>query len=83
MFPFEVERGERSAYHAPGEGANMLYNITVHVDESDKEFLETPDSKLAMEQTIYRLIHSLKQMHFERQSRVQPLSRGYQGIQKT
>jgi hypothetical protein len=61
----------------------MEYTITVFVDEGDKEFLDTPDSKLAMQQSIYRLIHSLKQAHFERQSRVQPLSRGYQGIQKT
>lgn len=60
----------------------MEYNITVHIDEGDREFLETPDSKLAMQQHIYRLIHSLKQAHFERQSRVQPMSRGYQGIQK-
>ena len=60
----------------------MEWNITVHIDEGDKEFLETPDSKLAMEQSIYRLIHSLKQAHFERQSRNQPLSRGYNGLQK-
>jgi hypothetical protein len=61
----------------------MEWTVTVHIDEGDKDFLETPDSKLAMQQSIYRLIHSLKQAHFERQSRVQPLSRGYQGIQKT
>jgi hypothetical protein len=61
----------------------MIYNITVHIDESDLEFLETPDSRAAMQQSIYRLIHRLKQAHFERASRVQPLSRGYQGIEKT
>jgi hypothetical protein len=61
----------------------MEHTITVFVDEGDKEFLDTPDSKLALEQAVYRLIHSLKQSHFERASRVQPLSRGYQGIEKT
>jgi hypothetical protein len=50
----------------------MEYTIIVHVDEGDKEFLDTPDSKLAMQQQIYRLIHSLKQAHFERASRTQP-----------
>jgi translation initiation factor IF-2 len=60
----------------------MLYNIEVHIDEADKEILETKDSKLAMEQTIYRLIHQLKQAHNERASRNQPLSRGFNGFQK-
>lgn len=62
---------------------SVPWNIVVHIDEGDKEFLETPDSKLAMQQSIYRLIHSLKQAHFERASRVQPMSRGFQGIEKT
>jgi hypothetical protein len=50
----------------------MIWNIIVHVDEGDKEFLETPESKLALEQTIYRRIQDLKQMHFDRLSRAQP-----------
>ena len=56
--------------------------ITVFVDEADKEILETADATLAMEQHVYRLIHSLKQMHYERMSRNQPLSRGFNGLQK-
>jgi len=61
----------------------MEWTVTVHIDAGDEEFLGMPDSKLAMEQTIYRLIQSLKQAHFERASRMQPHSRGYQGIEKT
>ena len=61
----------------------MQHTITVFIDEGDKEFLDTPDSKLAMEQTIYRKILELRDAHYARLSRVQPHSRGYQGIQKT
>jgi hypothetical protein len=60
----------------------MEWVIKVHIDEADKEILETADSQLAMQQHIYRLIHSLKQMHYERMSRNQPLSRGFNGLQK-
>jgi hypothetical protein len=49
----------------------MEWTITVHIDEGDKDFLETPDSKAAITQTIYRRIQDLKQMHFDRLSRVQ------------
>lgn len=59
----------------------MEWVITVHIDEGDKEFLDTPDSKLAMQQSIYRLIHSLKQAHFERQSRPTGLG-NFRGTQK-
>ena len=61
---------------------SIEYNIKVFVDEGDREILETADATLAMEQTVYRLIHSLKQAHYERASRNQPLSRGFNGFQK-
>jgi hypothetical protein len=74
----------QSAIRAPGGVSNMSieYNIKVFVDEGDREFLDTPDSKLAMEQTIYRKILELRDVHYARLSRVQPHSRGYQGIEK-
>ena len=61
---------------------SVPWNIVVHIDEGDREILETADAKLAMQQHIYRLIHSLKQAHYERLSRNQPLSRGFNGLQK-
>jgi hypothetical protein len=60
----------------------MEWTVTVHIDAGDEEFLGTSDSKLAMEQTIYRKILELRDAHYARLSRVQPHSRGYQGIEK-
>ena len=59
----------------------MQHNIVVHVDESDLEFLETPTSKQALEQAIYRTIQILKEAHYDKQSR-QTFSRGYAGTEK-
>jgi transcriptional accessory protein Tex/SPT6 len=59
----------------------MQYNILVHVDESDKEFLETPESKNQIDTVIYRKIMELRQAHFDKQSR-QTFSRGFRGVEK-
>ena len=59
----------------------MQYNIVVHVDESDKEFLDTPASKQAIDTVIYRKIMELRQAHFDKQSR-QTFSRGFIGVEK-
>ena len=49
----------------------MEWTITVHIDEMDKEFLETLESKRQIEFVVARCIMDLKQNYWERQSRPQ------------
>jgi hypothetical protein len=60
----------------------MQHTIIVHIDESDLEFLGTPDAKNQIDTVIYRKIMELRQAHFDKQSRQSVLSRGFIGTQK-
>jgi hypothetical protein len=59
----------------------LQHTIIIHVDESDLEFLQTPESKQAIETVIYRKIMELRQAYFERKSRT-TFSRGFLGTEK-
>ena len=59
----------------------MQYTIVIHIDETDKEFLDTPASKQAIDTVIYRKIMELREAQFDRQSR-QTFSRGFIGTAK-
>ena len=59
----------------------MQYTIVIHIDETDKEFLDTPASKQAIDTVIYRKIMELREAHFDKQSR-QTFSRGFIGTAK-
>jgi hypothetical protein len=59
----------------------MQHSIIVHIDESDLEFLQTPESKSAIDSVIYRKIMELRQAHFDKESR-QTFSRGFIGVEK-
>jgi hypothetical protein len=59
----------------------MQHTITIHIDESDKELLEKPESRQAIDTVIYRKIMELRQADYERKSR-QTFSRGFLGTEK-
>jgi hypothetical protein len=47
----------------------MEWSLKIHIDESDKELLETPASKQALEQAVYKTILTLRDAEYSRLSR--------------
>ena len=56
--------------------------VQVVVEDGLQEIVDLPGSKLAIDTAVLRVLQTLKEQHYEKQSRNAVLSRGFIGTQK-